>query len=161
MQQAFTPKSIQALAPRIGELVDGMLDRIAEEGGADLAPALASPPPFTVIADMLGAPPTDHERIRNSSGTLVRPGPVADPAASCRRSRTRTPNWPVLTAEMIASEAAQPRRRPSTAPHRRGGRRKLSDRRTGRADSAALHQRATTTVNLLANGTLALLRHPE
>ncbi|MET9834731.1 hypothetical protein ABZ078_36820 [Streptomyces sp. NPDC006385] len=58
-----------------------MLDRIAEEGGADLVPALTSPLPFTVIADMLGAPTTDHERIRELSGTIVRSlEPVADPA---------------------------------------------------------------------------------
>jgi cytochrome P450 len=33
VQKAFTPKSIQALAPRIGELVDEMLDRVADAAG--------------------------------------------------------------------------------------------------------------------------------
>jgi len=162
VQQAFTPKSIQALAPRIGELVDGMLDRIAEEGGADLVPALASPLPFTVIADMLGAPPTDHERIRELSGTLVRSlEPVADPAVM-QEIENADAELAVLTAEMIAWKRRNPADDLMTAliEAEEDGE-KLSDDELVAQIQLLYIAGHETTVNLLANGTLALLRHPE
>ncbi|QCX74362.1 Cytochrome P450 107B1 [Streptomyces sp. YIM 121038] len=162
VQKAFTPRSIQALAPRIGELVDGMLDRIADEGGADLVPALASPLPFTVIADMLGAPPTDHERIRELSGTIVRSlEPVADPAVM-QEIENADAELAVLTAEMIAWKRRNPADDLMTAlieAEEDGD--KLSDDELVAQIQLLYIAGHETTVNLLANGTLALLRHPE
>ncbi|HEX2130717.1 MAG TPA: cytochrome P450 [Actinophytocola sp.] len=57
---AFIPKRIEALVPRMHEIVDGMLDRIADDGKADLMEALVVPFPITVIADIVGVP--DEER---------------------------------------------------------------------------------------------------
>src|SRR5580700_4807375 len=80
VSKAFTPRAIEALRPRITELVDGMLDGMAAEETADLVDTLAFPLPFSVIAEMLGTPPADHERVRELSGTLVRSlEPVNDP----------------------------------------------------------------------------------
>ena len=75
MSKAFTPRAVEALRPRISGLVDEMLDAAERQGqGAqvDLVDALAFPLPFAVIAEMLGTPPADHERIRQLSGTVVR-----------------------------------------------------------------------------------------
>src|SRR5438105_53002 len=52
--KVFTPRSIAALEPMIAGLVDQALDRIADEGGAELVGALAFPLPFEVISRMLG-----------------------------------------------------------------------------------------------------------
>src|SRR5215471_13160402 len=80
VSKAFTPRAIQALRPRITELVDEMLGAMAAERRVDLVDALAFPLPFSVIAEMLGAPPADHDRIRQLTGTVVRSlEPVADP----------------------------------------------------------------------------------
>ncbi|MGH3159187.1 MAG: cytochrome P450, partial [Streptosporangiaceae bacterium] len=80
VSKAFTPRSIEALRPRITELVDGMLDEIDRQRRVDLVETLAFPLPFAVIAEMLGTPPADHERVRELSGTLVRSlEPVNDP----------------------------------------------------------------------------------
>ncbi|MGH3199947.1 MAG: hypothetical protein ACRDNT_29420 [Streptosporangiaceae bacterium] len=76
VSKAFTPRAVQALRPRIGGLVeallDDMLDAAERAGRVDLVDALAFPLPFAVIAEMLGTPPADHERIRELSGTVVR-----------------------------------------------------------------------------------------
>ena len=80
VSKAFTPRAIQALRPRITALVDGMLDDMAAQRRVDLVDALAVPLPFSVIAEMLGTPAADHERIRQLTGTVVRSlEPVADP----------------------------------------------------------------------------------
>ncbi|EPH43870.1 putative Cytochrome [Streptomyces aurantiacus JA 4570] len=162
VQKAFTPKSIQALAPRIGELVDGMLDRIADAGRADLVPELASPLPFAVIAEMLGAPPTDHERIRELSGTMVRSlEPVADPAVM-QAIEAADAEMAEITAEMIEWKRRNPADDLMTAlieAEEDGD--KLSDDELVAQIELLYIAGHETTVNLLANGTLALLRHPD
>ena len=72
VSKAFTPRAVEALRPRITAMVDEMLDAAEGQGRVDLVDALAFPLPFAVIAEMLGTPPADHERIRQLSGTVVR-----------------------------------------------------------------------------------------
>src|SRR5207237_5435037 len=80
VSKAFTPRAVEALRPRITALVGEMLDAAGHQGRVDLVDALAFPLPFSVIAEMLGTPPADHERIRKLTGTVVRSlEPVADP----------------------------------------------------------------------------------
>ena len=72
VSKAFTPPTIQALRPRIQEMVDEMLDRMAADGHADVVDRLAFPLPFDVIAEMLGMPESDKESIKVWSGDLVK-----------------------------------------------------------------------------------------
>ena len=72
VSKAFTPRTIENLRPRIQQLVDGALDRIAAKGTADLVADLAFPLPFDVISEMLGMPPTDTDQIRDWSGAIVK-----------------------------------------------------------------------------------------
>ncbi|MBM4364301.1 MAG: cytochrome P450 [Deltaproteobacteria bacterium] len=58
--RAFTPPSIDRLAPHVEELVDGLLDRVASAGEFDVIADLARPLPSTVICEMLGVPVADR-----------------------------------------------------------------------------------------------------
>src|SRR5438309_9211817 len=81
VSKAFTPRRIEGLRPRVQELVDESLDRAAEAGRMELVSDYAFALPFAVISEMLGMPPTDSDKLRDWSGTLVRTlEPVADPA---------------------------------------------------------------------------------
>src|SRR4051812_22926774 len=53
---AFTPKRADAMRPRIAELADELLDRIADRGRADLMSGFAIPLPVMTIAELMGAP---------------------------------------------------------------------------------------------------------
>ena len=70
--KAFTPRAVEAMRPRIAEIVDARLDRFAEEGGGDLVEALAFPLPVTVISDMLGVPDDDHQMLREWTSAAVK-----------------------------------------------------------------------------------------
>jgi cytochrome P450 len=59
VSQAFTPKVVAALEPRIAELTTQLLDRAGER--FDLIDALAYPLPVIVIAELLGIPTSDQE----------------------------------------------------------------------------------------------------
>ena len=162
VSKAFTPRAIQALRPRITELVDGMLDAMAEQAQVDLIDALAFPLPFQVIAEMLGSPPADHERIRQLSGTLVRSlEPVADPelAAAIMAADDELRR---ITTEMIAWKRANPADDLLTALiHAEDDGDVLDDEELVAQTLLLYIAGHETTVNLIANGTLALLSHPR
>ena len=111
VSKAFTPRAVEALRPRISGLVDEMLDAAERQGqGArvDLVDALAFPLPFAVIAEMLGTPRADHERIRQLSGTVVRSlEPVNDPEMAAAITAADA-ELTQIAAEMIAWKRANP-----------------------------------------------------
>ncbi len=72
VSKAFTPRTIEALRPRIQALVDEALDHIAEQGQADIIAELAFPLPFDVISEMLGMPAGDTEALRSWSEDIVK-----------------------------------------------------------------------------------------
>lgn len=69
--QAFTPKAVEALAPRIAGLTDELLDGIAASGNADLVKGLAYPLPVIVISELMGIPAQDRERFKQWSDVIV------------------------------------------------------------------------------------------
>jgi cytochrome P450 len=71
--QAFTPKAVEALRPRIEEIVDELLDGVAARGRLDVVEDLAYPLPVIVIAEMLGIPSADRARFKRWSDDVVAP----------------------------------------------------------------------------------------
>ncbi|MFH8349553.1 cytochrome P450 [Streptomyces sp. NPDC018045] len=162
VSMAFTPRAIDAMEPQIRALVDEALDGIADAGGADLVEALAFPLPFTVIARMLGMPPTDHQRMRYLTGMLMRSvEPTTDPdvmraveaadaelfdlvgdAVAWKRDR---PADDLLTALIAAEDEGDA----------------LSHDELVAQVTMLYVAGHETTVNLLSGGTLALLRNPD
>ncbi|HEX2047630.1 MAG TPA: cytochrome P450 [Acidimicrobiales bacterium] len=62
--RAFTPRSVEALRPRVVELVDGLLDEVGTHE-VDVMSVLAFPLPVTVIGEMLGVPAEDRPQFRS------------------------------------------------------------------------------------------------
>ena len=162
VSKAFTPRAVEALRPRIAGLVEGMLDAAGRQGRVDLVDALAFPLPFAVIAEMLGTPPADHERIRQLTGTLVRSlEPVNDPALVAAIAAADA-ELTQIAAGMIAWKRANPAGDLLTALIN------AEDDGDVLGDDELIAQTLLlyiagheTTVNLIAGGTLALLRHPD
>jgi cytochrome P450 len=71
--KAFTPRIVEGLRPRIEEIADELLDRVAAGGSMDLVDDFAFPLPITVIAELLGIPVEDRDRFRVWSNTFVLP----------------------------------------------------------------------------------------
>jgi cytochrome P450 len=162
VSKAFTPRAVEALRPRITGLVDGMLDAAEGQGRVDLVDALAFPLPFAVIAEMLGTPPADHERIRQLTGTVVRSlEPVVDPALVAAIAAADA-ELTAIAADMIAWKRGNPADDLLTALI------SAEDDGDALSDDELIAQTLLlyiagheTTVNLIAGGTLALLRNPS
>ena len=162
VSKAFTPAAINALRPRIQQLVDQALDVMEAGGGGDVVTDLAFPLPFDVISEMLGMPEADKEQIAEWSGTIVKsldPMIAADVFADIRAAadamnahidavvawKREHPADDLMTALIAAEEDG--------------------DRLTSveLRDQVALlfiagHE---TTVNLIGTGIYELMRHPD
>lgn len=68
----FTVKRVQALRPRIVELIEEHIDAmLASEGPVDLVQAFALPIPSLVICELLGVPYADRAEFQERSAVLV------------------------------------------------------------------------------------------
>ena len=71
--KAFTPRMVEQLRPRILQIADELIDRVAARGNMELVDDFAFPLPITVIAELLGIPIVDQQRFREWSNTFVLP----------------------------------------------------------------------------------------
>jgi pimeloyl-[acyl-carrier protein] synthase len=165
VSKAFTPRVVEALRPHIQQIVDGLLERVERAGSMDLIEEFAYPLPVVVICEMLGVPVEDHERFKGWSLEIARSlDLILQPPDSdlARRSvdarhaltdyfrgliaeRRASPRADMLSALIAAEEAGD----------------KLSEQELMATCILLLVAGHETTVNLIGNGTLALLRHPD
>jgi cytochrome P450 len=71
ISQAFTPRVIALLEPRITAIVHSLLDAVQEKGEMDAVDDLAFPLPVIVIAELLGVPASDRDQFRQWSSDYV------------------------------------------------------------------------------------------
>ncbi|WP_040133739.1 cytochrome P450 [Amycolatopsis japonica] len=164
VSKAFTPRVIKDLQPRIEALTTAAIDQIVDAGETNLMDTLAVPLPVTVIAELLGVPVEDRERFGAWSAAMARasdpgfllPPEVVEKAATARRefiayfrdlaaARRRTPGEDLLSALVAVSDEGE----------------MLSEGELLVTLTLLLVAGHETTTNLIGNGVLALLRHPE
>lgn len=71
LKRTFTPRRVNALRPRIEQIIDELLDDMAAKGDCDLIADFAFPLPAIVIAELLGVPPEDREEFKHWSDLLA------------------------------------------------------------------------------------------
>ncbi|MFD4439931.1 cytochrome P450 [Nocardia sp. NPDC058519] len=162
--KAFTPAVVRTLEPRIIEIADAALDRAAERGRLDVVADLAYPLPITVICELLGVPLDDELRLREWSMLLSR---SLDPISTTVTAGRPDPAQLVDASNELHDYFEQLIRRRS-----RSGEDLMSALIAAEDSGDALTRDEListcvllliagheTTVNLIANTILALLRH--
>jgi cytochrome P450 len=162
VSKAFTPRTIETLAPVVDDLVAQALDRIEDAGTVDLIDALAFPLPFTVISEMLGMPENDVSRLRELSAIIVRSlEPVPD-VEIMRAILTAELEMADRTAEAIAWKREHPADDLLTnLINVHDGEDVLTDEELVSQVILLYVAGHETTVNLIGNGACALLSDPE
>ncbi|HET9728383.1 MAG TPA: cytochrome P450, partial [Acidimicrobiia bacterium] len=69
--RGFTPSRITALMDHIRELARELVDRVARQGRCDFVDDIAKPLPLIVIAELLGLPVEDRDRLAHWSDTMM------------------------------------------------------------------------------------------
>jgi pimeloyl-[acyl-carrier protein] synthase len=165
VNKAFTPRVIEGMRPDIQTIVDRLLDQVEGTQAMDVIADLAYPLPVTVICEMLGVPLDDHEAIRNWSSDIARSldaiGLLADPdivarGAAARRALTE------YFRRLLPERRAHPKADLLSlliAAEEQGD--KLNEGELLAMCVLLFIAGHETTVNLIGNGILALLRHPD
>jgi cytochrome P450 PksS len=159
VQKAFTPRLVEQMRPRVEALAEGLLDGLRGRPRFDLIRDFALPIPTTVIAEMLGVPAGDRHKFHRWSRAIVSADPsgprmlLAIPHAwaflryirRLVRSKRAAPAGDLLSALVRAEEAGD----------------QLSEDELVAMTFLLLVAGHETTVNLIGNGVLALLEHPD
>jgi cytochrome P450 len=162
VQKAFTPRAVAELRTMIQGVTDTLLDRVEERGTMEVMADLAYPLPVTVICEMLGVPTADQARFHGWSAAIVRSldliedeeiysraslaaAELTDYLDGLLRERRARPRGDILSALVAAEEAGD----------------RLTKEELFGTCSLLLVAGHETTVNLIGNGTLALLRRPD
>lgn len=157
VSRAFTPRRTERLRPRVRAVAGALLDRIEGQDEADLLAMYAAPLPITVICELLGVGEADRPDFRSWTDTMLAPDP--------RR--------PELAAEAVRALhgylvdlVARKRRDPgddllSTLIQLRDDHDQLSEDELISTAFLVLFAGYENTVNLIGNGVVALLSHPD
>ncbi|HYO55537.1 cytochrome P450 [Archangium sp.] len=158
VSQAFTPRRIEALRPRITALASGLLEAALAQGSVDFIDAFAFPLPVIVIAEMLGVPVEDRDPFRAWTHTLL----VPQASGGLERIKEAGENFVQYFTSLLERRRAEPGDDLVSAllAAEEQGDRLRANELTGMLFLllVAGHE---TTVNLLGTGLLALLQHPE
>jgi cytochrome P450 len=159
ISSGFTRRQISRLEPKIRELASGILDKIEPGSTYEFAEQIAAPLPTWMIADLLGAPPDDWEQFRTWSDAIAAqsadPEIELDPGVAmgqlyeyfkqliaARRIKPRDDMLSVLVDVEVEGET-------------------LTDDELLGFSGLLLVAGNETVRNLVAQGTLALIAHPD
>jgi len=161
--QAFTARRVEDMLPRIQEIVDRTLERMAPPGHADLIRDFAFRLPVTVICEMLGIPGEHHEMFLNGArdgGRLLDPVPLT--RAELDAANARNLEAAAYFQQLFELRRGQPGDDLTTRlvqVEEQGN--KLSNEELTANIILLFGAGHETTVNLIGNGLLALFRNPD
>ena len=160
VSKAFTPRLIERMRPRVQAIADGLLDAVHDRGEMDLIDDYAFPLPITVIAELLGVPAEDRNNFREWSDAAVSGNAsreymeeiliphmqaFTDYLRALFEEKHANPGDDLVSALVRAEEAGD----------------RLSEDELLGMVFLLLVAGHETTVNLIGNGVLALLQHPD
>ena len=157
-QKAFTPRVIEGMKERIEEITDQLINDMEQKEEINLIDDFAFPLPIIVICEILGVPSEDRDKFRIWSNSLIE-GSSGEPGVSIYQhmndfirylgewfSETRREPKDDLISKLIAAEEAGDR---------------LTEKELYGLVTLLIIAGHETTVNLIGNSFLNLLKHPE
>ncbi|GAB1154719.1 cytochrome P450 [Paenibacillus illinoisensis] len=158
VQKAFTPKLVADMRSHIQDIADDLLNKIGSRDKMNLIDEYAFPLPIIVISEILGVPVEDQDKFRVWSNSIIDASSsdhaemfeqhakefteyLTDWFAKVRKN----PGKDLISQLVIAEESGQ----------------QLTENELLGVVSLLIIAGHETTVNLIGNGILALLEHPE
>lgn len=161
ISREFTPRRISALRPRIQEMTDALIDAFAGRGTADLVDEFAAVLPCLVVMELLGVPAEDRVQFRRWSEIA---------ASEPNDPREALEAWRHITKYFVELVAGKRERIAEGNPDDglisalitlTDADQRLSEAEMTSTAMVLLIAGFETTMNLIGNGMLALLTHPD
>jgi cytochrome P450 len=162
VHKAFTPRVIEALRGQVEQTANSLIDAVEGKQSMDLIADFAFPLPVTVISQMLGVPASDHELFKAWSRDLAGTLDLDDRAETYERGSKATEAISAYLKTLIDARRRSPQDDLMTAliaAEEQGDR--LNEQEMVANLILLLVAGHETTQNLIGNGMLALLRHPD
>jgi pimeloyl-[acyl-carrier protein] synthase len=162
VNKAFTPQAIEALKPRIRVIANAMLDQIPDPATFDVIETLAYPLPVIVMAELLGVPPEDRAQFKVWSDQRARLLELTITASEIQVAIQAAREFDAYFLEVINARRKEPRDdllSTLVAAEEAGD--KLTQSELLVMLRLLLIAGNETTTNLIGNGLLALLCHPD
>lgn len=166
ISMAFTRRRIDLLRPRVQEITDELIAAMATKSEVDLITALAYPLPITVICELLGIPGEDRDDFGTWTRMLLASPMTKEGVESRRQGNQNMDRYLTDLVSKLRAEVdpdldydAQPNMLSALIVPGKAD--QLSERELLGMIKLLLVAGHETTVNLIGNGTVALLRHPD
>jgi cytochrome P450 len=156
VNKAFTARTVSRLRPRIERITDDLLDAMAGLDEVDLVEKFASPLPITVICELLGVPEGEREQFARWSNTAV-----SSTTSSEQMREVGGHMFAYLTSLVESKREVATEDLLSDLVHASDNGDQLSPHELLAMAFLLLVAGHETTVNLIGNGVLSLLRHPK
>ncbi|MFF8375738.1 cytochrome P450 [Streptomyces sp. NPDC015661] len=160
-----SPRRVDGMRPELHDIVAGLIDGFDDPGRIDLVEEFSYPFPVTVICRLLGVPREDEARFHTWADTLAAsldPDPDADPADRGKGAHEARMQLGMYLAGLIEERRKNPGddmlSQLATAKGQDGPMTTMELLSTAALLLIAGHE---TTVNLITNGMLTLLRNPD
>lgn len=164
VNQAFTPRRIQQMAPRVQQIAHQLLDEVAPHGQMDLIQAYAMPLPVAVICELLGIPAEDRQRLADYAQSIIAP---TGKRLGARLRKQKMQALVRYLQQLFGQRRQQPQDdlitalvQAETVQDHDAQRDRLSEAELSSMVALLLVTGHETTVNLIGNGVLTLLQHP-
>jgi cytochrome P450 len=155
----FTPRSMEAWRPFVQNAVQELLDAAEDQGHMDVMRDLATPLPVLVIAQMMGVPQEDRSHVRCLAEKLLN---IGRGEADRMKPLTEGMQGMIDYVSPLVDERLVNPGDDFISVLARGEKQGVFSRHQVLVNTSLLllagHE---TTINLLCNGTLAFLRHPD
>lgn len=158
VQKAFTPKLIADMRDHIQDIADDLLNNLSSTECVDLIDEYAFPLPIIVISEILGVPLEDQDKFRVWSNAII----DANSAEHADTFQEHSDAFRAYLTEWFAKVRKEPGKdliSQLVAAEEAGD--KLSEEELLGVVALLIIAGHETTVNLIGNGVLSLLEHPE
>jgi len=163
VNKAFTARVVSQMEERVQRLADELLNKVQARQQMDLVEQYAYPLPINVIADLIGVPPADRHKFRLWSSGLVSPSSTANRnPKKYERTQRIIQDFTSYLQRLFDQRRAEPQDDLITLllqAEEDGD--KLSESELFSMMILLIVAGYDTTVNLISNGALLLLQHPE
>jgi cytochrome P450 len=159
---AFSVRRIEALQPHVQQVVDDLLDALAEQGPdatVDLVSSFAFPLPFQVICELLGVPEPERKPFGDELKVLLAPTSSAE---EYERAKAASDAVVGLLKELVNEKQREPDNAlVSALIQARDGDERLNQQELLSTIFQLIVAGHDTTTSLIGNSVVALLAHPE